>query len=651
MVGATTLGATTLGDRAAPAPYRTHLDPRMTTPAAIERALEDLLPRVQKPARYTGGEFNSVVKDWRTPGPHGRPRVALCLIYPDIYDIGMSNLGIQILYEVVNRDDRFVAERAFAPWVDMEAELRAAGVPLYGLETRHPLGDFDVVGFSLAYELDYTNVLNCLNLAGIPLLSAARRAEDPIVIAGGSNTTNPEPLADFVDLFLIGEGEEAITELLSCYDRLRPPHGGRPDRGAFLRAACEIDGVYVPSFYQATYGTDGTLTGLEPAPGAPAAATLPIKKRVADLVDFPLPSRPVVPFMETVHDRAAIEIMRGCGRGCRFCQADMIYRPRRVRPREQIVQMADALLRATGYNELSLLSLSSADIKHIDLVLQDAITLFDDDTLTVSLPSTRVDAFNVDLAALIERGKRSGLTFAPEAGTERMREVIHKGVSEEETLRAAELAYGRGWQTIKLYFMIGLPTETDEDVAGIAALARKVVEVGRRHHGNRARVTVGVSTMVPKPHTPFQWAAQATRAEILSKVKILQEGMRDRGLRFSWHDPESTHVEGILARGDRRVGRAILEAWRRGARFDAWSAHLRWDAWTAGMTAAGLDVGFYTWREKSVHERLPWDHVDVGVPRWHLVAQWRRAQGLEAEPRAREKFVLLHQEDLASLRA
>lgn len=579
--------------------------------------LDTILSRVSKPARYAGGEWNSVRKDW------GRARARLVLAYPDVYEVGMSNFGLSILYDVVNRRSDFLAERVYAPWVDMEAELRREGLPLFSLESRRPLAAFDVVGFSLAYELTFTNLLNMLDLGGIPLLAAERGDQHPLVIAGGTGAYNPEPLADFVDLFVIGDGEEALPELLEVvaeYSRREDEARPRLDRHALLRRAARLPGVYVPSLYRPAYNADGTLAALAPiAPEAPPV----IERRLAR--PLPAPSvRPIVPTLNTVHDRAAIEVMRGCPRGCRFCQAGHTYRPVRLRSREEILQAADDLLASTGYEELSLLSLSTGDYPRVEELVRELAARHPD--VNLSLPSLRIDSFSVGLAESVQRRKTS-LTFAPEAGTQRLRDVINKQVTEDDLLRAAEAAYGSGWSTVKLYFMIGLPTETDEDVAGIARLARETLNVGRRVAGKRAQLHVSVSTFVPKPHTPFQWCAQNDR-ETLRRKQDLLRGAAGRAINLAWHDPHVSLLEAALARGDRRVGATILRARELGCRFDAWSEHFRYDLWQQAARETGVDLDFYGRRERPLDETLPWGHIRSGASPEYLRRQYEAAMAL-----------------------
>lgn len=569
--------------------------------------IEELLARVSKPARYTGGEWNSIVKNWDTTP------VRFVLCYPDVYDVGMSNLGLGILYDILNREQDVLCERAFAPWEDLEAELRRHAVPLWSLENHRPLRDFDVVGFTLQYEMNYTNVLNMLDLGGIPVLADARQDSHPIVIAGGSGAYNPEPLAPFIDAFVIGEGEEVILELAALARAWK--REGMP-RGERIQSLLRIPGVYVPRFYEPRWDAQGHFAGLERLhPDAPPV----IRRRILEHLPPPL-TRPIVPYLQTIHDRAAIEIQRGCTQGCRFCQAGMIYRPARERSPEEIVEATRELLHSTGYEELSLLSLSTTDHSEIVPMVEALTSAFPG--VKISLPSTRVDSFSVDVANAIAKGKKHTLTLAPEAGSQRLRTAINKLVSDADILGAAENAFANGWTSIKMYFMVGLPTETLEDVAGIVEVGAKVRAIGRQYIGNRARVRVSTSNHVPKPHTPFQWARQDTAEELDVKHQLLRDGCRRVGIEFSWNDPRDSFVEAVLSRGDRKVARAVYEAWRRGAKFDAWSDYFRPHIWAEAFAAAGVDPGWYAHREWDPNEPLPWDHIDCGVTKAYLKGQW-----------------------------
>ncbi len=573
--------------------------------------LESVLAKVQKPARYLGNEWNSIHKD------HTRTAVKMVFAFPDLYEVGMSNQGLKILYESVNLRDNFLMERVFAPAADMEGEMRRNKLPLFSLESAKPVNEFDLIGFSLQYELSYTNVLNMLDLAGIPLYSFDRNDLNPLVIGGGPCSFNPEPLAPFFDLFIIGESEEALPELLSEYATLKASGAKRPEM--LLRFA-EIKGVYVPAFYEPVYEDDGTLAKIKKI--VDAAPEKVVKRTVADLDHAPYPTAPIVPYIQAVHDRAVVELFRGCARGCRFCQAGFTFRPIRRRSPEKVIKLCSDLIANTGYDELSLSSLSSSDYPHLDALIKNLDQALANPKVKCSLPSLRLDSYSVNLADLLHQGRRSSLTFAPEAATERLRRVIKKNINEEDIFTALGDAVTAGWQGFKLYFMIGLPTETDEDVDAIVSLCREIRNRYRGKVKGALKLSVSVSTFVPKANTPFQWEPQLAFEDILRRQKILMEGFRKMpGVDFSWHDVETSFLEAVFARGDRRLATALEKAWRLGCRFDGWYEHFSFELWQQAFNETALDAAGYAERKFAYDHCLPWEHLDCGIEKEFFIRE------------------------------
>lgn len=594
---------------------------------------DEILLKISQPARYIGGEVNMVKKD------PSKVAVRFAMCFPDVYEIGMSHLGIQILYDMFNRRDDVYCERVYSPWMDLDPIMREQKIPLFAVESQDPIKKFDFLGITIQYEMCYTNILQVLELSQIPLHAEDRTEEDPIVIGGGPCTYNPEPIAPFFDLFYMGEGEVVYFDLIDRYKEIKARGGSRKE---FLEQAAQIPGIYVPGFYDVTYKEDGTIEAMTPNnPHAPQTVS---KQLVMDMSDTWYPEKPVVPYLRATQDRVVLEIMRGCIRGCRFCQAGMVYRPVRERSLEELKRLARTMLKSTGHEEISLSSLSSSDYTKLEGIVNFLIDEFDGKGVNVSLPSLRIDAFSLDVMSKVQDVKKSSLTFAPEAGSQRLRNVINKGLTEENILNGSAEAFKGGWNRVKLYFMLGLPTETVEDMQGIAELSEKVAEVyydtvpKEQRHG-KVQVTASTSFFVPKPFTPFQWAPMCTKEQFLERASIVNHRMKEmlnkKSLCYNWHEADVTVLEGVLARGDRKVAAVIEEAYRKGAIYDSWSEYFNNDIWMKAFETCGVDIDFYTTRERSLDEVFPWDFIDAGVTKDFLKREWANAQAETVTPNCR----------------
>ncbi|WP_337605987.1 TIGR03960 family B12-binding radical SAM protein [Claveliimonas sp.] len=598
-------------------------------------ALDDeILLKIEKPARYIGGEVNSVMKD------KDKVEVRFAMCFPDVYEIGMSHLGIQILYDMFNRMEDVWCERVYSPWVDLDGIMRREDIPLFALESQDPIRDFDFLGITIQYEMCYTNILQVLDLSHIPLRSLERTEEDPIVIGGGPCAYNPEPLAPFFDLFYIGEGETVYRQLLDLYKENKKRGGSRMD---FLEMAASVEGIYVPAFYTVSYHEDGTLASFTPDR---SCAPVTIKKQVVmDMEETTYPEAPVVPFIKVTQDRVVLEIQRGCIRGCRFCQAGMLYRPTRERNVEDLKEYAWKMLKNTGHEEISLSSLSSSDYSQLKEIVTFLIEEFKDAGINISLPSLRIDAFSLDVMSKVQDIRKSSLTFAPEAGSQRMRNVINKGLTEEDILEGAGAAFEGGWNKVKLYFMLGLPTETQEDMEAIAVLADKVArryyEIPKEQRNGKCQITASSSFFIPKPFTPFQWAKMYKNEEYIARAAIVKHAFQNqlnrKSLKYNWHDAEVTVLEGVLARGDRRVADVIMTAYQMGCIYDAWTEHFDYEKWLKAFEDNGLDIAFYNERERSLDELFPWDFIDIGVTKEFLKREWEHAMKGEVTPNCRQQ--------------